>query len=132
VVIRTSPQDSFGIHAKFDFSKNELKKTTRITIFYFYRLFLTNLRKADRRMYHFWMVGAGPWHVRTVPYREQLVQIVPSEAKFFREERIFLRGNKVRTELGSARHIGPSVFRKFARKGRQKIKFRSILVVLFI
>jgi hypothetical protein len=40
--------------------------------------------------------------------------------------------DKVRTKLGSARHIGPSVLRKFTRKGRQKIKFRSILVVLFI
>jgi hypothetical protein len=43
-----------------------------------------------------------------------------------------IRLNKVRTELGSARNIGPSVLRKFARKRRQKIKFRSILVVLFI
>jgi hypothetical protein len=40
--------------------------------------------------------------------------------------------DKVRTELSSACHIGPSVLRKFVRKGRQKIKFWSILVVLLI
>jgi hypothetical protein len=40
--------------------------------------------------------------------------------------------DKVRTELGSARHIAPSVLHKFPRKGRQKIKFRSILDVFFI
>jgi hypothetical protein len=39
---------------------------------------------------------------------------------------------KVRTELGAARRIGLSVRRKFTRKGRQQIKFRYILVVLFI
>jgi hypothetical protein len=34
VVFRTSPPDSFGIHAKFDFSKNEFEKTTKIEPFF--------------------------------------------------------------------------------------------------
>jgi hypothetical protein len=34
VVFRMSPQDSFGIHAKFDFSKNEFEKTTKIEPFF--------------------------------------------------------------------------------------------------